>query len=296
LKRSKKTSSARPRWRPSPARAKVVWTVAGLVAFATALTAGMHLLRAQLLSSPPYSTTAARVRLTAAPSWLPRDVAAGLLADLQAVAGGRSVYDDDLAEAVHAAAAADPWVAEVRRVAKHHDGHVTVDVSYRRPFVLVRSAEPRIAEPVVVDAEAVRLPLSPYRLKPGRTIIVSGVAGVPPAPGRTWTAPDLADALRLMHLLKDKPYVNEVTIIDVRNHEGRISQAEPTVVLVAQVGRGRRTEVRFGRFPVDDADYCVSPARQLAFLDEYVEANGGRLSGRNAFIDLRYDRPYVSVH
>ena len=125
-----------------------------------------------------------------------------------------------------------------------------------------------------------------------RTDAFDGVAGQPPAPGRKWDAPDLTDALRLVKLIRDKPYVGDITVVDVRNHTGRIDQTAPHIVMVAQLGQGRRTNIHFGRFPFDEQDYCVSPAQKLAYLDEIAEANDGHLAGVVRRIELQYDRPY----
>jgi len=82
-------------------------------------------------------------------------------------------------------------------------------------------------------------------------------------------------------------------VIDVRNHGGRINPADPHLIMVAQVGRGARTNIRFGRFPIDGQYYCVAPAQKLASLDVIAEANNGHLAGVGPYIELRYDRAYV---
>ena len=128
-------------------------------------------------------------------------------------------------------------------------------------------------------------------------LMIGGVAADPPEAGRVWDAPDLADGLKLMKLIEGRPFFREITLIDVRNFDGREARGEPHLLMVAQLGKGGQTIVRFGRFPVEGIpDYCISPAQKLLYLDTYVRGNGGRLSGTNHTIDLRYDTAYVSLN
>ncbi len=276
-------------------RGRLVLAPTALLGLAAAAAAGLHYMRQRLLASSPYADTPARVRLVGVPSWLPADIPRRVVAGIQRAADGRSVFEDDLARRVHQAAAASAWIAHVRRVTKRRDGQVLVDARFRRPFVLVQRPPTANRPFVVVDEDAVVLPLALRLLKSDSFVIIGGVAGQPPEPGRKWDAPDLADGLRLMELIRAKPYVSEITLIDVRNHNGRISPPpEPHIRMVAQLGQGPRTDIRFGHFPVDELDYCVSPRQKLAYLDAVFKANGGRLAGVNSRIELRYDRPYAA--
>lgn len=267
-----------------------VAVVLGVVAL---LAAGLHSIRGSLLSSPAYSQRVARVRLGGVSGHLPADIARGVVAFVQQAAEGRSVFDDDLTRAVYDRASANPWVASVKRVSKRPDGEVLVEAEYRRPFALVRSAALPAVELTVVDAEGAVLPIAAKRVRRGECLTIGDVASRPPAPGNKWDAPDLIDGLKLLKLLRPRPYFDQISLIDVRNHDGR-SQFEPHIRFWAQVGRGGRTDVRFGRFPVDDLDDCVSPARRLQWLDDIVAKRGGRLAGIRQFIELRYDEPYES--
>ena len=243
-------------------------------------------------------TTAAVVRLAQVPRWMPRELARDIQADIESAAGDaehpRSIFDADLARDVYRRAAANPWVARVEKVLKRPDGTLLVSCEFRRPFALVRSATLPAEMLTPVDAEGVVLPLPGRLLSANAFIVIGDVASRPPPPGEKWDAPDLADGLRLLKLICHKPYAKEITAIDVRNYNGRISPREPHLRIWAQVGRGLRTDIRFGRFPAGE-DYCVSPARKIAYLDKFYRDNGGRLAGQAAFIDLRFDTLHVSL-
>ena len=277
---------------PSPKRSASLRAVVGL-AVAVVIVIGLMGLRRGLLAQATYADVKARVMLASAPRWLPADMARSILADVEAAAEGRGVFEPDLAKDVYAAAAANVWVSKVVRVTKRSDGRVLVEAEFRRPYVIVQVPRGR---PVVVDRDAVVLPLPLARLTANSLIIIGGVATSPPADGTRWDADDLADGLRLVKLIESRPYVREITLIDVRNHRRRVSQQDPELAMVAQVGRGSRTVIRFGRFPHEEiGDYCVSPDQKLKYLDAYYRRNGDRLAGRHSFIELRYDDPYASL-
>jgi len=257
------------------------------------LGAALYAVRGGLLSSPAYSQRTARVSLPGISNQLPPDIARGVVVFVQQAAEGRSVFEDGLTRTVHDRALANPWVASVNRVSKQPNGEVLVEAQYRRPFALVRSAALPAGPLVVVDAQGAVLPIAPSRVRRGECLTIGDVASGPPAAGSKWDAPDLMDGLKLLKLLRPRPYFDQISLIDVRNHDGR-SQLEPHIRFWAQVGRHRRTDVRFGRFPLDDLDDCVSPATRLQWLDAIVARHGGRLAGIRNFIELRYDEPYES--
>jgi hypothetical protein len=289
--REKPRVKAPRKWR-NPKAAKLVLAV--FLAAGAAM--GLHLARAHLLASPAYAGKLPRVCLSERPEDLPRDIPAGVLADIQGHVAGRSVFADDLARIVHERASADPWIAGVRRVEKHHDGTVVIEAEFRHPFALV-ATERVPGQFHVVDADGVLLPLGADRVRPGAFIAIDGVATPPPEPGKKWDAPDLADGLRLCKLLKGRPYESQITTIDVANYNGRISPADPDLRMFAQIGQGRPTKIRFGRFPAADGlDYCLSPEQKLANLDAYVQDNGGKLAGLKDWIDLRHDNVHVSIN
>ncbi len=105
---------------------------------------------------------------------------------------------------------------------------------------------------------------------------------------------DVLDALRLIALLKDRPWRDEITVVDVRNHGERISRTEPELRMYASRGPEGVTDIRFGGFPQPGGDYVVSPERKLSYLDSYYQDHG-RLAGKR-YLDLRHDHLYVSLN
>jgi len=259
---------------------------------------------------------------------MPRSLAEEVLRDL--TPPDASLADRHLAQKVYERAEANPWVRHVEQVqvlpaADGTGGAVRTSLQFRRPVARVRWD----SQYIHVDTEGVRLPVSqvptivvtlrdsrgamlrqvcylcieevprPWRPLAQRIhyVTIDGVASSPPPPGWAWPGDDLAAGLRLVHLVRARPYHAQITVIDVRNHAGRITKNEPDLRMYAQIGRGRPTDIRFGRFPAPGGgDYVVSPQRKMSYLDEYADRHGGRLAGVNSYLDLRFDQLHVSIN
>jgi len=305
---------------------RAAW-VAVAVVLAGGVVLGMKALERRVLSTPRGGAPCiVRVRLTERPGWMPVSLArrvadsmVPLAADYKAPALTATVFR--LAEAC-------PWVRRVDRVHKRRTndpriGIVEVTASFRKPLARILLEH----EYAYVDSEGVRIPGEevPHWVAtvPGRTgeaprqvcylhkdetpphldvkgiyyIAIDGVAEPAPPVGQKWAGRDLAAGLQLVGLVCTRPYANQITVVDVRNHAGRINPNEPHLRMFAQVGRGRPTDIRFGRFPAaGGGDYVVAPEKKLRYLDDYVADHEGLLAGLNSYLDLRYDRLHVSLN
>jgi len=310
------------------AAVNVAWLVLGVL-FAGGLIAGMRMLEGRVLRKT-YRGERGRavVRLTGAPSWMPETLHREIVADITPESA--DLADRLLARKVYDRAAANAWVRGVRQVqvrphAGRSGGVVEAALEFRRPAACVRNGSTYY----YVDLDGVRLPdcqvpmwvvsfhdsrgsllrqisyLSrnevPQAWQPAAQrihyIMMEGVATPAPLAGGPWGAEDLAAGLRLVELIRTKPYYSQITCIDVRNHAARITKNEPELRMYAQIGRGPSTDIRFGRFPAPGGgDYVVSPQRKMSYLDEYAAGNGGRVAGLNSYVDLRFDELHVSIH
>jgi hypothetical protein len=132
------------------------------------------------------------------------------------------------------------------------------------------------------------------RAAPIHYIGIQGVVDPAPAVGQPWPGQDLQAGLKLIELVSARSYCNQITIVDVRNCDGRISRYEPHLSMYAQMGQGRATKIKFGRLPLPDGDHVVSPERKLQHLDRYVTTHNGMLAGLSEWIDLQRDQLYYS--
>ncbi len=273
-----------------------------------------------------------RIRLADRPAWLPSYVVRKVIASCRI--GGRGFYDDGLVTKVHEDIAQSPWVRSVQSVRKRlcRDdrlgliGVVEISCTFRRPVAAVRLDDRfgRASQSVAyVDRHGVVLPygevpkfIAKIPDRDGRIStrtyatlqaappqakvynahypLIKGVMQRPPAHGEAWASRDLHAGLRLLSLLADRPYANQITVVDIRNFDGRISQDEAHLRMLAQIGRSKPTTIVFGRFPNPRGDWVISPERKLSYLDSYFTSHDQRLAGLNGQLDLRYDSLHVS--
>ncbi len=260
-----------------------------------------------------------RVELAEIPGWMSHALVRELHASLTPQA---NFTDDSLCREVHELAEVNPWISEIQQVSRirkadRKEGVVMVTATYRQPVAKVQvdnrvyfvdshgvvlpfDSVPRWAAKVgenfryYTSEDAVPLTARPMRI---HYVTIQGVTTPPAAVGQAWQAEDLAHGLRLVELISDRHWANQITVVDVRNHGRRISESEPELRLYAQQGQGRATDIRFGRFPFEDGgDWVISPDRKIKYLDDYVSEHNGKLAGMNAYIDVRYDELRISVN
>lgn len=274
--------------------------------------------------------TTVHVAFTARPEWMPP----GLARDIaQALVPPRAEFTpNDLSESIYRLAAGNPHVAEVRRVTWHGTDQpgtavVEIDCRFRMPVARIELGSTGRGY-AYMDREGFRLPetdvpqwviqLAPSASQPKGAmcffrdgdalpagaqvqavhyITIRGAAAPAPEVGQQWPGQDIQDGLRLVALVLTRSYANQVTTVDVRNHDGRISRSQPHLRMYAQVGDSPVTDIRFGRFPTPGGgDYEVAPEVKMDHLDDYFLDHGKRLAGLNSYIDLQYDQLIYSVN
>jgi len=292
-------------------------------AFAAGCAVGLALLERHVLSHPARKPVQVRLRLCETPAWVP---------DAVAEAVGESILADDadfndveLVRRAHAAAEANPWISRVSRVEKRLTDDPTIGVlevhaEFRKPVAKVLLKDGRSCAYVSDDAH--RLPdvvpryvasIPATRAAPARReyflrappglaavevhyLTINGASCDAPAFGERWQGEDILAAVKMIELLWDRPYINQIVEVDVRNFGWRASRREPQIRLVAKKDRGLETVILFGRLPDPEGDWVVPPERRLRNLDLYVQAHRGTLAGLASTIDIQGDyltyRPY----
>ena len=320
-------------WLRSPGGHAVIVALVWLLFLGGAATAGvwgLYRLEDHLLGPDQAGQVVdVNIYLPNRPVWLPVSVARRIATDSAVREVG--FYDRDLLRMVHDRALASPWVRRVRSVRKRLSddgqvGSIEIDCEYRKPVARVAldySGGAGRNAVVYVDAEGVRLPsgqvpkvVAQWTDADGETVVrtyADAGASQPdsrcyqahyplittwlreaPAVGEGFDDPALADGLRLALLIADRPYADQITVIDVRNHGGLDPNA-PHLKMTAQIGRGQATEIQFGRFPrPGGADVVIPTDRKLAYLDHYAGRHNGRLAGVDAEIRLQYDHLYYA--
>jgi hypothetical protein len=280
----------------------------------------MAALNRHVLTHPGREGVAVRVRLCGLPEWMPAEVAR----DIKQSVLPRPVdlNDRELTRRVYDRAAANPWIRKVTRVEKRitddpRVGVLEVHADYRKPVARVllehgrswayisddaRRLPDKVPQWVALipgrDGQAARTAYflreedvpAPIQAVPVHYIMIDAASNDPPSVGQPWEGDDIADALKLIKLLWARPYVNQITRVDIRNFDWDASRREPRLRLVAQKQRGPETVILFGRFPNPEGDCVVPPERKLRNLDSYVRQHNGTLAGLARKIDIRCDR------
>jgi len=307
----------------SPDRRRMVQRCAlwvGLIFAATVGAAyGLRRLEERILTGAK-GTPPVRVRIVLAsrPDWMPTALAKEIAAEL--LPDNVDYHDPQLTRLVHERARKHPWVREVGLAYRcgrdtHNVGKIEIRADFRQAAARVLGfdgyyrfvdAEGYVLPPLQVPRYVVNVParsgeparqicyISGADVPPDRRAraihyaTIKGVQAPSPGVGKKWQGGDLAEGLRLAKLISTRRYANQIAVIDIRK--------APFLRMYAQVGQGRRTEIVFGRFPVPGGDYVVPTERKLAYLDNYVTENDGRLAGLHSRIDLCLDQLYVSTH
>jgi hypothetical protein len=278
--------------------------------------AGLQRLQDQVRArQTPAEPTLLQVRFAQAPIWMPVSLQNEIASKL--VPPSANFGDAQLAEQIFDLAKQEPWIRQVKFVHKGHTsdpnvGLVEVGAQFRLPIARVQKDN----RYYYIDSEAVPLPvdqvpryvttkdvcyLDESEIPPDTKystihyMTIRGVGAAAPKLGQHWEGADLADALRLIRLIENRPYANQIASVDVRN-SGESIKDEPSILMIAQGSDGKSTDIKFGRFPiVQGGDPDISPQRKLAYLDAYY-ADHGRLAGLNRYLDLRYDQLHISVN
>ena len=259
-----------------------------------------------------------RIVLSSRPIWMPTALAKEIVNEI--LPEQADYHDPDLTRRVYERAKKHPWVRHVELACKcgrgdQNVGRVEIRAEFRKAAARVLGcdgyyrfvdADGFVLPPLQVPRYVVNVPARAdepghqicyisgadvppdRRAKPIHYVTIKGITEPSPGVGKEWPGQDLAEGLRLAKLISTRRYANQVPVIDVHK--------APFLRMYAQVGQGRRTEIIFGRFPVPGGDYVVPTERKLAYLDNYVTENEGKLAGLHSRIDLCLDQLYVSTH
>lgn len=148
---------------------------------------------------------------------------------------GRSIFDPQLVEEVGRQFESCPWVRKVTAVERVFPDRLTIRFEYRRAHAAVR----RDNGYVLVDADGIRLP-GVYAAPPSceRPVLISGVASLPPEPGKPWQDESLRAAVAMADFIPESSLLRRLGIreVDVTNFGGRQDPRKSEMSLVTSSG------------------------------------------------------------
>jgi hypothetical protein len=244
--------------------------------------------------------TPPKVVLKDQPAWM-SDFLADQIARVARPAGAHSAFDHQLLVDTTAVLRGNPWIREVKQVRRAFQNQpgdtIEIDCEYRAPVALVHWKDYYW----LVDGDGVKLPeafgeqfLSRIMFGQNQKVnirVIEGVRQPPPESGARWTGEDLRAGLDLVKLLFGRPYAEEVQKVDVSNYARRLDPRGAQLVLVTKYN----TRVRWGQ-PITNnpEDFFVepTPAQKLKWMEAIV-AEQNRIDANCAWVDLRFDEPYI---
>jgi hypothetical protein len=233
--------------------------------------------RAQVLGSPDYYVSAARIEISPLPPWIHSDIREDVFGALSS-GGPLSILDDNLTERVAATFALHPWVAKVRRVTKQHPARLVVEVDYRRPVLVVDTVNGLLP----VDEQGVLLPAADF--SPIEKSRFPRLVGADTAPlgsvGERWGDPRVFGAAQIVAAIG--PAWNTLQLSQIVASIKPISGAEDyTYVLATRKG----STINWGRAPHTSGQQELPAAEKLARLMQYFNDHG-TLDGRERAQEL----------
>lgn len=180
---------------------------------------GVSRLEAVVAARPEYQTPA-KIHLV--------DVPDGLMTPIKNVvepAAQGPWIAADLCRRIGTALETSAWVERVREVRRLADGSVVIRCAYRTPAALVQSE----GAFYMLSADGIRLP-GRYGYHPS-LVLIQGAASMPPDEGAKWPGEDIEAGIKLVRLLKEKPFFDQITGVLVHNFGGRRNRQEPHILL-----------------------------------------------------------------
>lgn len=228
------------------------------------------------------------------PDFLQSNANAHILRALEheiALTASDTVLDEGLAHRV-AESLSRPsigWVKQVKRVIVRPDGRISILCDFREPAAYVAMGRTCY----LVDSEGVRLP-GEYAVEDcesSRLLMIRGVAETQPDVGQPWIGDDLSSGLRLVSMLYQQPFRDQVASINVENFGGRVSPRQPHLVMATNRPGSR---IWWGR-PPNDENGIENTARQKLALLQQLYSEYGRIDINQPFIDVRTYPNSVSI-
>ena len=220
---------------------------------------GWSFVRNLLPERTEYRLSAAHVRISDAPPWIPADFVDSVLQDSGLTSA--SLLEPSLPEKLARAFAADSWVERVVRVELHFPSGANVTLVYRSPVALIEVAQGLLP----VDSNGVLLRTDYFvHIAPEKADDYPRVVGIRSTPlggvGTTWGDPIVHATAQLAVLLEG---VGVATILPT------VEKTPTGARAVFRLKTAAGTEFPWGRFDADDPRNDMRKKRLLELAQLY---------------------------
>lgn len=264
-------------------RRGVLWTMATCV-LAVAIWATLGAMERKVHAHDRYDRSLT-LKWVGLPDWLELEDNRHILDGLTRCAGLTTAdrpLDAGLAERIGRALSQPHigWIKATDSITVRPDGVVSVQCRFRRPSAWVRHGE----YCYLVDDEGTRLPgrYNTAECRQSVLLMVEGVRNGPPDVGRAWRGGDLSSGLRLVALLKDRPFRKQVTSVVVANHDGRLDRSRPHLELATN---RKNSRIWWGRSPNEEFGTEITAAQKITLL-ETLYNQWGRIDMNRAYVNI----------
>lgn len=230
---------------------------------------GFGRLEAYLLADPAFDA-APNIVLADAPEGIDQSVR-----DVLAPFAQEPWNTPDLCVRIGRALESCAWVEKLGDVRRYPDGTIVISCDYRNPAALVQVGS---ACYLIAD-DGVRLPGS-YQYHPS-LVLIQGVSASPPQPGDAWPGDDVDAALRIVALVRNEPFYDQITGVLVGNYAGRSSKREPHLLLATAPSGSR---IVWGSAPGEEIEENTIEQKMQLLWENY--RRWGRIDAGRDYIDI----------
>lgn len=248
----------------------------------------------QITAGPAYRLQPNAIEVSQQPPWIHADVKAEVIRDGSLT--NLDLLDPQVTVRIAQAFATHSWVAEVRRVSKHHPAKVVVEVVYRKPVAMVEVEMEveingkRVKERglLPVDVGGVLLPTEDFSPNEAREYARVSAGGKAPAGpvGTPWGDPRVAGAAKIAAAFGDRwRELALYRIVAVPDPVSGRLHGEPNFELTTKPG----VRILWGHPPGEETSGEASAAQKITRLQQFVAEYGPLDSSLNGTqqIDLR---------
>jgi hypothetical protein len=271
----------------------ISWSLILLAVFGAGGYALWRYVEPRVTALPEYRLSRQNLQTTPLPEWIRTDPAGEVLRSMS-LDGSPRILERDLAQRLHEAFAAHPWVAKVVRVSKHYPARVHVEMEYRRPVCMIEVPSGVLPGGVEVpggllpvDAKGVLLPDADFTpLERRQYPRVASITSVPRgSAGSEWGDPRVTGSAEVAAVLIGS--WNELgldRIVPSALPGGSAGGDEFTFELFSRGG----SRVLWGRSPSTRWPGEMPSAEKIARLKRYVTEHGSLEGARGPQdLDLR---------